>query len=61
MIWGVTVFSSPSLRACSAASTCSTLTYPYYNLILVGVAIACGAGLAWTLLAARAPASCWSR
>ncbi len=29
------------------------LTYPYYNLILVGVAIACGAGLAWMLGSTR--------
>src|SRR5439155_21281505 len=29
------------------------LTCPYYNLILVGVAIACGAGLAWMLGSTR--------
>jgi len=49
LIWGVDPYFIAEPYGLLGSFDVADLTYPYYNLILVGVAIACGAGLAWTL------------
>src|SRR6266550_4722328 len=53
MIWGVNPYFIAEPYGLLGSFDVLDLTYPYYNLILVGVAIACGAGLAWTLGSTR--------
>jgi branched-chain amino acid transport system permease protein len=49
LIWGVSPYFIAEPYGLLGSFDVLDLTYPYYNLILVGVAIACGAGLAWML------------
>src|SRR5438046_9551827 len=53
MIWGVNPYFIAEPYGLLGSFDVLDLTYPYYNLILVGVAIACGAGLAWMLGSTR--------
>jgi len=49
LIWGVNPYFVAEPYGLLGSFDIGDLTYPYYNLILVGVAIACGAGLYWML------------
>ena len=49
LIWGVNPYFVAEPYGLLGSFDIGDLTYPYYNLILVGVAIACGVGLAWML------------
>ena len=49
LIWGVSPYFIAEPYGLLGSFDVMDLTYPYYNLILVGVAIASGAGLAWML------------
>jgi branched-chain amino acid transport system permease protein len=49
LIWGVNPYFISEPYGLLGSFDIADLTYPYYNLILVAVAIVCGAGLAWTL------------
>jgi len=53
LIWGVSPYFISEPYGLLGSFDIADLTYPYYNLILVGVAIVCGAGLAWTLTRTR--------
>src|SRR5256885_3044090 len=53
LIWGVNPYFIAEPYGLLGSFDVLDLTYPYYNLILVGVAIACGAGLAWMLGSTR--------
>jgi len=53
LIWGVSPYFIAEPYGLLGSFDIADLTYPYYNLILVGVAIVCGAGLAWTLTRTR--------
>src|SRR5213596_2775853 len=53
MIWGVNPYFIAEPYGLLGSFDVLDLTYPYYNLIMVGVAIACGAGLAWMLGSTR--------
>lgn len=49
LIWGVNPYFVAEPYGLLGSFDIGDLTYPYYNLILVGVAITCGAGLYWML------------
>ena len=49
LVWGVSPLFIAEPYGLLGSFDVMDLTYPYYNLILVGVAIACGAGLTWLL------------
>ncbi len=53
LIWGVDPYFISEPYGLLGSFDVADLTYPTYNLILVGVAIVCGAGLAWTLAKTR--------
>ncbi|MCG6873542.1 MAG: branched-chain amino acid ABC transporter permease [Betaproteobacteria bacterium] len=53
LIWGVDPYYISEPYGLLGSFDVADLTYPTYNLILVGVAIVCGAGLAWTLTKTR--------
>src|SRR5437016_860565 len=53
LVWGVNPYFIAEPYGLLGSFDVLDLTYPYYNLILVGVAIACGAGLAWMLGSTR--------
>lgn len=53
LIWGVNPYFIAEPYALLGSFEVAGLTYPTYNLILVGVAIACGVGLAWLLNGTR--------
>lgn len=53
LIWGVDPYYISEPYGLLGSFDVADLTYPVYNLILVGVAIVCGAGLAWTLTKTR--------
>jgi len=49
LVWGVSPLFIAEPYGLLGSFDVLDLTYPYYNLILVGVAIACGLGLFWML------------
>jgi branched-chain amino acid transport system permease protein len=49
LVWGVSPLFIAEPYVLLGSFDVMDLTYPYYNLILVGVAIACGIGLFWML------------
>ena len=49
LIWGVSPYFIAEPYGLLGSFDVAELTYPVYNLILVGVAIVCGVGLAWML------------
>ena len=53
LIWGVDPYFIAEPYGLLGSFDVADLTYPYYNLIMVGVAIVCGVGLAWTLTRTR--------
>jgi branched-chain amino acid transport system permease protein len=53
LIWGVNPYFIAEPYGLLGSFDVLDLTYPYYNLILVGVAVACGAGLTWLLGSTR--------
>jgi branched-chain amino acid transport system permease protein len=53
LIWGVNPYFIAEPYGLLGSFDVADLTYPVYNLILVGVAIVCGVGLAWLLTRTR--------
>jgi branched-chain amino acid transport system permease protein len=49
LVWGVSPYFIAEPYGLLGSFDVVDLTYPYYNLILVGVAIVCGVGLFWML------------
>jgi len=49
LVWGVSPYFIAEPYGLLGSFDVLDLTYPYYNLILVGVAVLCGVGLAWML------------